>query len=130
MFSNYLAMNERTCLNCQRELRGRSDQKFCSDQCRNTYNNKRNADSNNFIRKVNYTLRKNRRILAELNPGGKTKIHRKQLIKAGFDFDYFTGTYTTRKGHVYYFCYEQGYLPIDDDMLVLVRKTEDSVHSA
>jgi len=35
-------------MNCERELHGRSDQKFCSDQCRNTYNNSLNADNNNF----------------------------------------------------------------------------------
>ncbi len=116
-------------MNCERELHGRSDQKFCSDQCRNTYNNSLNADNNNFIRKVNYILRKNRRILKELNSGGKTKVYRKQLIIAGFDFNYFTSTYTTKKGNIYYFCYEEGYLMLGDDMLVLVRKMEDTAHA-
>jgi hypothetical protein len=34
-------------------------QKFCSDVCRNAYNNKINKDSTNFMRNVNNKLRKN-----------------------------------------------------------------------
>ena len=38
-------MQERKCLECGTVLKGRSDKKFCSDYCRNTYNNKVNRDS-------------------------------------------------------------------------------------
>src|SRR4030067_415827 len=97
------------CLDCGESLKGRADKKFCSDQCRNNYNNQLNSDSNNYIRNVNNILRKNRRILVELNPNDKIKVHKDKLSEKGFNFNYYTNTYTTQKGTVYYFCYEHGY---------------------
>jgi hypothetical protein len=48
------------------------DKKFCSDGCRNAYNNKINKDSNNYMRNTNNKLRKII-ILSELNLEGKSK---------------------------------------------------------
>lgn len=113
-----------TCLECNDPIKGRSDKKFCSDGCRNTYNNKFNKDSTNLMRKVNRTLRKNRSILSKLNPQGKSKTSKKILIQNGFDFSYHTNTYVTKNGKTYYFCYEQGFLPLDNDLFALVIKQE------
>lgn len=117
-------MQEKICLECGTKIFGRVDKKFCSDQCRNSYNNKLNSDGTNYIRNVNNILRKNRRILMDLNPNGKSKTHRNKLFEKGFDFNYFTNTYTTKAGAIYYFCYEYGYLPIDNDFFALVKKQE------
>ncbi len=111
---------KKKCLECKEPFVGRADKKFCSDQCRNVYNNKLNSDSNNFVRNINNTLRKNRRILAELNPKGKVKVHREKLLERGFKFSYFTNVYKTKAGKTYYYCYDQGYLPLDDDYYFLV----------
>ena len=35
-----------TCPECGDKLKGRADKKFCSDACRNAYNNKLNSDAN------------------------------------------------------------------------------------
>lgn len=112
------------CLNCNIQIYGRVDKKFCSDGCRNAYNNELNKLSNNYMRRVNNTLKKNRRILAELNPHGTTKTHKDKLVVLGFDFKYFTNTYTTKKGQTYYFCYEYGYLPLDNNFFALVKRSE------
>lgn len=111
---------ERVCLECGSPLMGRVDQKFCSDQCRNTYNNRMNKDENAYMKNVNNRLRKNRRILKELNPDGKAKVKKQTLQARGFNFKFFTNVYTTKEGKVYYFCYEYGYLPIDNDFFALV----------
>ncbi len=111
---------KRRCLDCDEPIAGRVDKKFCSDQCRNNYNNKLNSDQHNFVRNVNNALRKNRRILQELNPEGKVKVHKQKLLEKGFDFTYHTNIYTTQKGVQYYFCYEQGYLPLEHDFYFLV----------
>ena len=58
------------CIVCKKDMFGRSDKKYCSDHCRSAYYNQLNKDANNFVRNVNNTLRKNRRILKELNPSG------------------------------------------------------------
>lgn len=115
---------EKNCLNCGRIIFGRVDKKFCCDSCRNAYNNEQNRDANNFIRRVNHTLRKNRRILAEINPDGKMKVHKEKLMALGFDFNFYTSTYTTKKGTIYYFCYEHGYLPLENNFYALVIRQE------
>jgi len=112
--------NTRTCLACNEPLFGRSDKKFCSDQCRNSFNNQLNSDSINSIRNINRILKKNRLILKELNPKGKNKVHKNRLEMLGYKFNYMTHTYTTSKGTQYKFCYEYGYFELEDDMLFLV----------
>ena len=96
---------KKECLECGKELFGRIDKKFCSDYCRNSFNNKINRDSTNLIRNTNNLLRKNYRILQKLNPDQKTKTTKDNLLRKGFNFDYFTSIYTTKTGKVYYFIY-------------------------
>jgi hypothetical protein len=74
------------------------------------------------MRNVNNALRKNRRILMELNPEGKITVHRERLLERGFQFEFMTSSYTTRKGATYIYCYEQGYLPLENDFYMLIRK--------
>ncbi|PIF31952.1 hypothetical protein CLU81_2463 [Flavobacterium sp. 9] len=112
----------KTCLECSEKLVGREDKKFCSDSCRNAYNNKINKDSTNFMRNVNNKLRKNYRILSELNTDGKSKATRDKMINKGFDFDFFTNVLQTKTGNTYYFLYDQGYRSLDNDYFMLVKK--------
>ncbi len=114
----------KTCLECGDKIIGRIDKKFCSDQCRISYNNKLNSDGTNQVRNINHVLRKNRRILMELNTTGKYKVHFDRLKEKGFDFNYFTSIYTTKEGAVYHYCYEQGYLSTDKNWYLLVVKKE------
>lgn len=115
---------EKRCEECGKAIFGRIDKRFCSDQCRNSFNNRLNSDITNYIRNVNNALRKNRRILAELNPEGKIRLSREKLIAKGFDFTCYTSTYTTKEGSQYFYCYEQGYLPIERGYYLLVVKKE------
>lgn len=116
---------EKACLECGGKIIGRADKKFCSDQCRVSHNNKLNSNETNFMRNVNNILRKNRRILLELNTTGKSRVNRDKLSEKGFDFNYFTSTYTTKEGAIYYYCYEQGYLAVDKNWFLLVVKKEN-----
>ncbi|MGV6846040.1 MAG: hypothetical protein ACWA42_07945 [Lutibacter sp.] len=111
----------KNCLECGEPIKGRSDKKFCSDYCRNSYNNKVNKESKNLIRNVNNRLRKNYRVLTELNKSGKTKISRNKLMNNNFDFNYFTSIYKTKTGNTYYYIYDQGYLYLDNDFILLVK---------
>lgn len=112
----------KNCLECNEKIVGREDKKFCSDGCRNAYNNKINKDSTNFMRNVNNKLRKNYRILSELNGEGKSKTTRSKLMSKGFDFEFFTSIYNTKTGNTYYFLYDQGYRILEDDYYMLVKK--------
>lgn len=114
----------KTCLECGDPIKGRQDKKFCSDQCRISHHNRLNSDETNYIRNVNNVLRRNRRILMGLNKTGKTKVMGMRLKEQGFDFRFFTNTYVTKEGAIYYYCYEQGYLPLEKDYFLLVVKPE------
>lgn len=115
---------EKQCLECGEPIKGRIDKKFCSDLCRNSFNNRNNSDLNNTIRNINNILRRNRRILEDLTPEGKSKVTRDKLILKGFNFNYFTNIYQTKNGNQYFFCYEYGYLPLDGDFYALVKRQE------
>jgi hypothetical protein len=114
-------MENKTCLECNEIIKGRSDKKFCSDYCRNAYNNRVNKDSKNLIRNTNNRLRKNYKILTELNSSGKTKVTRTKLLNNNFDFNLFTSIYTTKTKNTYFYVYDQGYLPLDNDYFLLVK---------
>jgi hypothetical protein len=118
-------MDKKTCLDCGEVIIGRVDKKFCSDACRNSYNNAQNKDVTNFIRNVNNQLRRNRRILQELTPNDKARVNRSKLLEKGFDFNYFTQIYTTKTGNRYFFCYDYGYLELDNNDLALVHRKDN-----
>lgn len=113
-----------TCYECGSRLKGRVDKKFCSDQCRVTFNNKLKREENKVMNQINNILRKNRNILRKLNPQGKSKVNRERLNEAGFNFTYFTSTFITKEGMKYFYCYDQGYLPIEKDICLLVVKKD------
>ena len=119
-------MEEKNCPECGKQVFGRADKKFCSDACRNAYNNRTHSTTTKYMRQINNILSRNRRVLLEMNPDGKKKTHKDQLLKKGFDFDYFTNTYTTKAGDIYHFCYEQGYLLLDEGFILLVQRNENS----
>lgn len=113
---------EKRCLECNDPVKGRTDKKFCDDQCRSNYNNKMNSDVTAEMRIINNILRKNRRILETVTPEeGKTKITKSKLNDKGFNFKYFTHTYTTQKGTIYKLCYDFGYLAIENDFYMIVK---------
>ncbi len=115
---------EKQCLECGTKLMGRADKKFCNDQCRNTFNNNLNKDANDYVRRVNVILRKNRRILSKLMPGDKSRTTKEQLLLRGFNFYYYTNIYKTKQGKTYFFVYELGYLELENEDYALVRKQD------
>lgn len=114
------------CLHCNAPIFGRTDKKYCDDACRSSYNNKRYEKQNVYMRDINAILRRNRKILEDLNPKGKIKLRLSQLQEAGYNFNYLTHIYKTSKGAEYYFCYDYGYLLLPPDHVLLVRKRGDT----
>ena len=116
----------KTCLTCSKTIRGRSDKKFCDDYCRNNYNNQLKAGDNNYVRNINNVLRKNRRILTGILTENDEVVEttRDRLVEEGFRFKYITHTYTSQ-GHTYFFCYDYGYLPLEQNTFLVVRRREE-----
>jgi len=108
---------------CGKELAGRIDKKYCSDQCRAQLNNrKKRADAGEIlILNINRILRKNRSILKVLSPLGKTTTRKEYLVLQGFNFRYHTHQYQTQKGNIYNFCYDYGYLLLPEEKVLLVN---------
>jgi predicted nucleic acid-binding Zn ribbon protein len=117
----------KTCILCAKPVKGRSDKKFCDDYCRAAYNNDLRSVSNKYIRNVNNSLGKNRRILESFLPDGEqmAKANREKLLQFGFQFKYRTHTYSNQKGNVYHFCYEYGYLPLGNNWFLIVKRNEE-----
>lgn len=112
---------DRNCLDCGNAIIGRADKKFCDDACRSNYNNRKNGENDFALREINRILKKNRNILARLNPNGTQKVGRQKLRDAGFNFKYHTHAYRNGSGKQYTYCYEYGYLELDKENLLVVR---------
>ena len=121
--------SEKTCLECGEPIKGRADKKFCDDNCRNNYNNQQKAIGNysSYVRNINNTLLKNRKILASVlaDTEETAKANKEKLQRLGFQFKYLTHTYTTKSGKTYSYCYDYGYLPLDNDWYLIVKRKEE-----
>lgn len=120
-------IEDKGCLLCSKIIKGRSDKKFCDDYCRAAYNNELKSTTNNFIRNVNNALGKNRRILENLLSRGEqtVKVKQDKLLQKGYQFKYHTHLYGTKKGHTYFYCYEYGYLPLENNWYLVVKRNEE-----
>lgn len=118
-------MKKNFCAECGEEIKGRADKKFCDDSCRNNHNNKLNSDGNNLVRNINNALRKNRRILKQtLKREELIKLNKQKLIDQQFNFMYFTNIIHTKNNTTYYYCYEFGYLLLENDQVLIVKKRD------
>ena len=96
------------CLFCGNETIGRTDKKFCTDQCKAQFNNRKKNKEERSIQKLNRILRKNRNILKELTVAGHSDTQQEALHQMGFDFRFYTHQ-VNESGTTYNFCYEWGY---------------------
>ena len=123
------SMEMKSCLACGKTLKGRIDKKFCDDYCRNNYNNRQKARGgySKLVRNINNALLKNRKILENILPGDEetAKANEEKLQRLGFQFRYLTHSYTTKTGKTYFYCYDYGYLPLDNDWYLIVKRKEE-----
>lgn len=121
-----MEVKKKVCKECGEPLVGRTDKRFCSDACRNLFHYHANNAPINYVRNVVNILKRNRRILSELNGSheGKTKVHREKMVERGYNFLYHTNIYRTKAGNTYVFCFEHGYLELSENWFMLVRRDE------
>ncbi len=114
--------DKRYCPECGKEIIGRAGKKFCSDSCRNNFNNRESKDITNLFRNTHNKLRKNYRILFELlDSKDKVKVDRKTLVKKKFDFDAITAVETAKTGSTYYFIYNFCYQTLENDVYLIFK---------
>ena len=119
----------KNCLACGKTIKGRADKKFCDDYCRNNYNNQQKAKGSHstYVRNINNALLKNRKILDGILPVTEktAKANLDKLQRIGFNFNYITNIYTTKDNKQYFYCYDYGYLPLDHDWFLIVKRKEE-----
>lgn len=120
-----LPTETRICKACNKNLIGRTDKLFCNDYCRNNFNNQQRATTTNYARNIIHAIKKNKNILSDyLGNLDKIKINKEKLLQSGFQFKYHTHHYETQKGNIYIFCFEYGYLALDNDWYLIVKREE------
>jgi predicted nucleic acid-binding Zn ribbon protein len=111
------------CTFCGKPLKGRSDKRYCNDDCRNAYFNEQKKDEQKQVRTIDLALKKNRRILRELLGPSKTKIvEEKSLLLKGFMFRYSTHIFTASSKSTYHFVYDYGYKVIGEGKFMIVKE--------
>ena len=115
----------RLCLACYKPVKGRADKKFCDDYCRNAFNNKAKSEESSYVKQLVLLLKKNRRILEELlGKEDMIKLPAAKFTGKGFRFNYYTHQYKNKKGNIYNFCFEYGYLPLENGWYLVVKRSE------
>ncbi len=115
------------CKHCGKPLRGRSDKRFCNDDCRSSYHNqkkrkqrllRKNAPEENPTadipafqeQKEMYSrLINNRRLLKEQLQKGIFFLPLEKLESMGFDASLYTHAFTGSRGEEIRCCYDQAY---------------------
>jgi len=106
----------RKCIECGEKIEGRIDKIYCSPYCKSNHHYKRNIEKEKGLYGViDKQLKLNRRLLSHYNKAGKSVIRKTELLKAGFNPNYFTHYWKNQKGDVYLFCYEYGFLEIKEN---------------
>ena len=79
------------CLECGDEIRyGRSDKKFCCEECKNRWHNRQSQGSRHFRQKVTSALEKNYIILDALRKTTLRGIPVSDMESMGFRREFFT----------------------------------------
>jgi hypothetical protein len=110
--------NSKKCISCRKVVIGRSDKKFCDSYCKSYYHYKKALEEEpRFYNKVDNQLKLNRKILKNYNKAGKATVRSSVVLNEGFNPDFFTHYWKNKRGNVYLFVYEFGFL----------KKTEHNV---
>jgi predicted nucleic acid-binding Zn ribbon protein len=105
-------VSKAVCPVCNIPLIGRTDKKYCSDQCRYIANNKIKQKHEQPLLEVNSRLRKNRSILKNLCPEGRAIVRKDILDTMEYDYNLFSSIYVNPKRQIYYICYDYAFTPI------------------
>ncbi|MEH6513264.1 hypothetical protein [Maribacter arcticus] len=103
-------IDTKNCPVCGTEVKGRSDKKYCSVKCKSIHQYEQRQETEAFFLKVDRQLKINRKLLRRFNKSGFTTIRSSELISQGFDPKFFTHYWKNKKGEVYLFVYEYGFL--------------------
>jgi len=117
------------CFHCGKTLYGKSNQKYCNDDCRNKGNReKRNKEAwhePRLVGQVITILKRNYRILARQQACEyrAVAVSKFKLVEANFSFKHFTSQLKTKTG-VYNFVFDYGWRELEDGKIMVVFNPE------
>jgi len=114
--------NQSNCLACGDPIPygSRGGRKFCSDRCRNNYNNGRRSQVRFVHLRIGHAIEKNYRILESLLDIGVTELSFRDLEMLGFRREYMTASRRVGR-HRECSCYEITYRETDTRICQIER---------
>lgn len=103
------------CPTCGETIKGRKDKIYCSSTCRSAAQYENRLLKEEFYLQVDKQLKTNRKILKHYNKSGFTTLRKEKLLEDGFNPKFFTHYWKNQKGQVYLFCYEFGFLSLEEN---------------
>lgn len=118
-----IQLEPKYCAYCDKQIRGRSDKKFCNDWCRGSYHYEMNRSTSTLVHAINLNLRRNRKILQSFLPttSQMAEVEKDRVKVYGFDFTYYTHVKVVNN-ITYYFCYDFGYQMVNKDKIVIIQQ--------
>lgn len=114
------------CENCNKELFGRIDKRFCNDNCRNEFNRKKKQleiqKQHDNLPEILKIIKNNYAILKSYGPLKDSEyiieVERTELLRKGFNFKFFTST-AQHHNNQYKFCFERGWTECGYDYITI-----------
>lgn len=119
MESKNYKINAKYCPVCKNRIKGRSDKKFCSNDCRARHHNSNNRQNKSFANTILKTLNTNRRILEDLYRKGVFKIPVTLISSIGFNMHFYTHTISSTGRNQIRYIFDIGY-KIDGDSIKII----------
>ncbi|MDQ3142283.1 MAG: hypothetical protein M3Q56_08555 [Bacteroidota bacterium] len=111
------------CEICQSAFVGRRDKRFCTDNCRALFHQRHRQKLPSLVKEIDQILKRNRQILAALNPKDKIQVNESRLLGLGFHFNFYTSCYQDKHRKQYFFCYDYGYLKMSASSYLIFKST-------
>ena len=109
MYKPYNDEDSFSCLECGEPLLGRSDKKFCNEECRNAYHSHRRSEARQRRHSTMMVLSSNYSILDNMLRLNKTSCPMGSLKAMGFDPELVTHKGEKVGRHIEYRCFDLAY---------------------
>lgn len=105
-------MEVKNCFYCNKQLHGRSDKKYCDNHCKSAFQYSNRLKKEALYIQIDRALKTNRKLLKKYNAKGRAVVRQSVLFGDGFNPKYYTHTWSSTSGNQYFFCYDYGFMPI------------------
>lgn len=117
---------KKVCLDCEQPIQGRSDKKFCDDNCRTNFHNQSKQADERTLRQINAILKRNRSILIRLSASQQEIVSKQALLEANFNFHFCTHQEKKDK-HTWTIVYDMAYVSQSEETVCIKRIVSEKI---